>query len=39
MRLWGRKEFRCASCGAKFDTQEKLAEHDKTHNAPMTVNQ
>lgn len=39
MKLFGGKEYKCAACGAKFDTQEKLAEHVKAHAAPMTVTQ
>lgn len=37
MKLFGRKQYACTTCGAKFDTQEKLNEHTKAHAAPMTV--
>lgn len=39
MRLFGRKEYVCAACGAKFDSQEKLTEHGKAHVTPVTVTQ
>ncbi len=39
MKLWGRKEFKCATCGAKFDSQDKLSEHGKAHAPPITVTQ
>lgn len=39
MRLWGKKEYRCEACGAKFDSEEKLAEHGKAHTPPMTATQ
>ena len=39
MRLWGKKENRCEACGAKFDSEEKLAEHGKAHTPPMTATQ
>ncbi len=37
MKWFGRKEYKCATCGAKFDSQDKLTEHGKAHTAPMTV--
>jgi len=37
MKLFGRKEYACATCGAKFDSQDKLTEHGKAHTSPMTV--
>ncbi len=37
MKLWGKKEYACATCGAKFDAQAKLDEHGKAHVAPETV--
>jgi hypothetical protein len=37
MKWFGKKEFACTTCGAKFETQEKLSEHVKAHKAPMTV--
>ena len=39
MKLWGRKEYACATCGAKFDAQDKLDEHSKAHAAPVAVSQ
>ena len=39
MKLFGRKEYQCATCGAKFETQEKLSEHGKAHATPMAVTQ
>jgi hypothetical protein len=36
MKLFGRKEYACATCGAKFESEEKLTEHNKTHQS-MTV--
>lgn len=39
MKLWGRKEYACAACGAKFDSESKLNEHSKAHTAPVTVSQ
>ncbi len=39
MRLFGRKEYKCATCGAKFDSEEKLTEHGKAHTTPMAVTQ
>jgi predicted nucleic acid-binding Zn ribbon protein len=37
--IFGRK-YRCETCGAKFDSQEKLTEHTKTHiQQPMPVTQ
>jgi hypothetical protein len=39
MRLWGKKEYKCATCGAKFESQDKLTEHSKAHVTPMTVTQ
>jgi hypothetical protein len=38
MKLWGKKEYPCADCGAKFDSEDKLAEHAKAHTAPMAIN-
>ncbi len=39
MRLFGKK-YRCETCGAKFDSQDKLSEHNKVHaQPPMTVAQ
>jgi DNA-directed RNA polymerase subunit RPC12/RpoP len=39
MGLFGKK-YKCATCGAKFDSQEKLDEHTKIHTPkPMTVTQ
>lgn len=37
MRLFGKKQYTCATCGAKFDSQDKLSEHGKAHATPMTV--
>ena len=37
MRLFGKKEYTCAACGAKFDTQDKLSEHGKAHATQMNV--
>jgi len=39
MKWFGKKEYTCATCGAKFDSQDKLAEHGKVHTRPMTVTQ
>jgi uncharacterized protein (DUF2225 family) len=39
MKLWGKKEYTCAACGAKFDAEAKLTEHSKIHTAPMAANQ
>jgi C2H2-type zinc finger protein len=34
------KKYKCETCGAKFDSQDKLSEHTKTHvQQPMTVPQ
>ena len=37
MRLFGKKQYTCATCGAKFDSQDQLTEHGKAHATPMTV--
>ena len=37
MGLFGRKEFNCEICGAKFESQDKLAEHNQVHAEPMSV--
>jgi hypothetical protein len=37
MKRFGKLEYACNTCGAKFDSQEKLAEHNKVHISPMTV--
>jgi hypothetical protein len=37
MKWFGKKQYTCATCGAKFDTNEKLTEHAKAHTTPMTV--
>lgn len=39
MKLFGRKEYRCATCGAKFESQEKLSEHSRAHATPIAVTQ
>jgi len=39
MKLFGRKEYKCETCGATLDTQDKLTEHGKAHNPPMAVAQ
>jgi hypothetical protein len=34
------KKYRCETCGAKFDSQDKLSEHSKTHvQKPIVVPQ
>jgi len=39
MGIFGKK-YACDKCEAKFDSDEKLAEHYKTHvESPMTVPQ
>ena len=37
MRLFGKKQYTCASCGAKFDSQNELDEHGKAHAAPTSA--
>jgi len=33
------KKYKCDACGAEFGSDEKIAEHYKTHVQPMTVPQ
>jgi hypothetical protein len=37
MGLFGRKDYKCEICGAKFDSQVKLTEHNQVHTEPMSV--
>jgi hypothetical protein len=39
MKLFGKKEYKCKTSGATFDTQRKLTEHGKAHNPPMMAAQ
>ena len=39
MGIFGKK-YKCNVCGAKFDSEQKLADHNKSHAAePLTVPQ